>query len=203
MLRLPIRRAAAEQDGFTMIELMASMFILTAGVLVAWSAIVSTTTKTAGRARELADLQTEVRFAVNTLAADLRQAQCKDTVTTPVSTSTATQVTFWSPDRLTPYHLRQVSYRLSGGQLQRQVATSTNTDGPPWTMGAAGAWSTLVGRITNASIFTYKNAASQTTTTASQVASANVSLMIAPPVGLGGAGASYQTNIALRSDTCF
>lgn len=186
-----------------MIELMASMLILTVGVLVAWSAIVSSTTKAGGRARELADLQTEVRFAVNTLAADLRQAQCKDTTTTPVSTSNATQVTFWSPDRLTPYHLRQVSYRLSGGTLQRQIATSTNTGGPPWTMGPTSSWSTLVSRVTNASIFTYKTAANVATTTPSQVASANVNLVISPPVGFGGTASRYQTNIALRSDTCF
>lgn len=193
---------AKRENGFTMIELLASMFILVTGVVVAWSAIMTTTVKSAGRAQELADLQTEVRSAVNSLAADLRQAQCKDTTTTPVSTSTSTQVTFYSPDRATPYHLRQVSYRLSSGQLQRAIATSTNTGGPPWTIPALGAWSTLVGRITNASIFTYKTTANQTTTTASQVASANVNLVIAPPVGLGGAGATYQTNIALRSDTC-
>jgi type II secretory pathway component PulJ len=191
------------EGGFTMIELLASMFILTTGVLVAWSAIMTSTVKSAGRAQQLAGLQTEVRFAVNALAADLRQAQCKDTITNPVSTSTATQVTFWSADRLTPYHLRQVSYRLSSGQLQRQIATSTNTGGPPWTMGATGGWSTLVSGITNASIFTYKTAANVATTTASQVASANINLVIAPPAGLGGSRATYQTNVALRSDTCF
>jgi type II secretory pathway component PulJ len=193
---------AKREGGFTMIELLASMFILTTGVLVAWSAIMTSTVKSAGRARQLADLQTEVRFAVNALAADLRQAQCKDTTTNPVSTSNSTQVTFWSPDRLTPYHLRQVSYRLSSGSLQRQIATSTNTGGPPWTMGPAGGWSTLVSGITSTSIFTYKTAANQTTTTPSQVASANVSLVLGPPAGLGGASATYQTNIALRSDTC-
>ena len=197
-----VRLRLAHERGYTMIELLAAMFILTVGVLVSWSAIMTTTVKSAGRAQQLADLQTEVRVAVNTLAADLRQAQCKDTTTLPVSTSTSTQVTFYSPDRLTPYHLRQVSYRLSSGQLQRAVATSTNTGGPPWTLPALGAWSTLASGITSTSIFTYKNAANQTTTTPSQVASANVNLVIAPPIGVGGAGATYQTNIALRSDTC-
>lgn len=191
-----------QEDGYTLTELLASMFILTVGVLVAWSAMMTTTVKSAGRAQQLADLQTEVRAAVNTLAADLRQAQCEDTTTLPVSTSTSTQVTFYSPDRLTPYHLRQVSYRLSSGQLQRAIATSTNTDGPPWTLPALGAFSTLVSGITNNSIFTYKTAANVATTTPSQVASANVNLVIAPPIGVGGKGATYQTNIALRSDTC-
>ena len=202
MLRLPIRRTVLEQNGYTLIELLASTFILTVGVMVAWSAIMTSTVKTAGRAQELADLQTEVRRAVDTLAADLRQAQCKDDTTLPVTTATTTQVTFYSPDRLTPYHLRQVSYRLSGGQFQRAFATSTNTGGPPWTIPSLGAWSTLVGSVTNASILTYKDAANQATTNPSAVASANVKLVIAPRTGLGGAGSTYQTNIALRADTC-
>lgn len=202
MLRLPIRRAVVEQDGFTMVELLASMFILTVGVMVAWSAIMTSTVKTAGRAQELADLQTEVRRAVDTLAADLRQAQCPNSTTLPVTTATTTQVTFYSPDRLTPYHLRQVSYRLSGGQFQRAFATSTNTDGPPWTIPSLGPWATLVGSVTNASILTYKDAANQATTNPSAVASANVKLVIAPRAGLGGTGSTYQTNIALRADTC-
>jgi prepilin-type N-terminal cleavage/methylation domain-containing protein len=190
------------QAGFTMVELLASMFILTVGVLVAWSAIMSTTAKTAGRAQQLADLQTEVRAAVDALAVDLRQGQCLDDTTTPVTTATPTQVTFYSPDRATPYHLRQVSYRLSGGNFQRAFATSTNTGGPPWTVPALGSWSTLVGRVTNASVFTYKNATDQTTTDPTAVASAHVQLVIAPAIGVGGSGATYQTDIALRADTC-
>ena len=125
MLRLADSPGRARQNGYTLIELLASTFILTVGVMVAWSAIMTSTVKTAGRAQELADLQTEVRRAVDTLAADLRQAQCRDATTLPVTTATTTQVTFYSPDRLTPYHLRQVSYRLSGGQFQRAFATST------------------------------------------------------------------------------
>jgi prepilin-type N-terminal cleavage/methylation domain-containing protein len=202
VLSLPIRRAVLEQDGFTLIELLVSTFILTVGVMVAWAAIMSATTKSAGRAQELADLQTEVRRAVDSLAADLRQAQGLDATTLPVTTATTTQVTFYSPDRLTPFHLRQVSYRLSGGQFQRAFATSTNTGGPPWTIPALGSWSTLVGSVTNASILTYKDAANQATTNPSAVASANVKLVITPRAGLGGAGSTYQTNIALRADTC-
>jgi len=202
VLSLPSRRKVFEENGYTLTELLASMFILTVGVMVAWSAIMTTTSKTAGRAQELADLQTEVRRAVDTLAADLRQAQCLNDTTLPVTTATATQVTFYSPDRLTPFHLRQVSYRLSSGQFQRAFATSTNTGGPPWTMPSLGPWSTLVGSVTNASILTYKDATNQPTTNPSAVASANVKLVITPRAGLGGAGSTYQTNIALRADTC-
>jgi prepilin-type N-terminal cleavage/methylation domain-containing protein len=197
-----VRLRLADERGFTMVELMASMFILTVGVLVAWSAIMSTTAKTAGRAQELADLQTEVRSAVDAMAMDLRQGECLNGTTTPVTAATSTQVTFYSPDRATPYHLRQVSYRLSGGSFQRAFATSTNTGGPPWTIPALGSWSTLVSRVTNASILSYKDATNQPTTDPTAVASAHVKLVITPPVGAGGSAATYETDIALRADTC-
>jgi len=190
------------EAGFTLVEMLFAMFILTVGVLVAWSAIMSTTAKTAGRAQQLADLQTEVRAAVDSLAVDLRQAQCLNSTTTPVTSATASQVTFYSPDRASPYHLRQVSYRVSGGELQRAFATSSNTDGPPWTIPALGSWSTLVGQITNTSVFTYKDATDVATTDPTAVASAHVKLVLAPPIGVGGAGATYETDIALRADTC-
>jgi prepilin-type N-terminal cleavage/methylation domain-containing protein len=195
--------AVKGQSGFTLIELLVSMFILVTGVTVAWSAMMTTTVKTTARAEELANLQTEVRSAVDTLASDLRQAQCLDTTITPVTTATGSQITFYTPDRATPYHLRQVSYRVNGSQLERALQTSTNTGGPPWTMpGSLGPWSKLVGSVTSASPFTYKTASGAVTTTASTVASANVTLTIAPPAAVGGAGATYATNISLRTDTC-
>jgi len=202
LTRTLVRRLARDQAGATLPELLAAMFILTVGVMVSWSAIMQTTTKTTGRAQELANLQTEVRSAVNTLAADLRQADCITDPGQPVTTSSTTQVTFYSPDRLTPYHMRQVSYRLSAGTLQRAIATSTNTNGPPWTLPALGSWNTLVRRVTNASIFTYKDAANNATTNPAAVASSQLTLVIQPSPGNGGAATTYSTNIALRSDTC-
>jgi type II secretory pathway component PulJ len=202
-MRIASRFSALKNEGgITLIELLISMFILVTAVTVAWSALMTTTVKATGRAQELANLQTEVRAGVDALAADLRQAQCNDT-TLPVTTATTSQITFYSPDRATPYHLRQVSYRVSGGRLERAFQTSTNTGGPPWTMpGSLGAWATLVGSVTSASPFTYKDASGNVTTTATAVASANVALVIAPRPGLGGTGSTYQTTIALRTDTC-
>ena len=201
-MRVVRLRSLGSEGGTTLIELLAAMFILVVGVMVAWSAIMTSTVKSSGRAQQLADLQTEVRAAVNTLAADLRQADCATDTSQPVTTATSTQITFYSPDRLTPYHLRQVSYQLSAGTLQRAIAVSTNTDGPPWTIPALGAWNTLARRVTNASIFSYKDAANNPTTDPADVASANLLLVVKPPTGYGGAPATYTTNIALRSDTC-
>jgi prepilin-type N-terminal cleavage/methylation domain-containing protein len=196
------RLRPVDQSGFTLVELLVSMFILVTGVAVAYSAMMTTTVKATGHAQALATLQTQVRAAVDTLASDLRQATCLDTTTTPVSTATGSQVTFYSPDRATPYHLRQVSYRVSGGTLQRAFATSTNTGGPPWTIPALGSWSTILDQVSSTSPFTYEDASGAPTTVASNVASATVTLLVRPPVGAGGGASTYQTTIALRTATC-
>ena len=142
-----------------------------------------------------------MRAAVDGLAADLRQAQCNGT-TPPVTTASGTQVTFYSPDRAAPYHLRQVSYRLASSQLDRAFAASTNTGGPPWTIPALGSWQKQIGSIVNTSAFTYKDINGSATTTPTAVASMNVTLTVKPRAGLRGASSTYQTNIDLRTESC-
>lgn len=183
-----------------MIELLIGVVAL--GLLVAgWSGLVTATVEGNGRTQELSTLQTEVRAAIGTLGDDLRQALCNDT-TPPVTTATATQLTFYSPDRETPYHLRQISYQLSNGELDRASATSTNTDGPPWTIPSLGGWVKQVGSIVNASAFGYEDSDGAPTTDPTLVASVDVTLTIAPAIGLGGASSTNQTNIKLRTASC-
>jgi type II secretory pathway component PulJ len=190
----------SSETGITMIELLVSMVLL--GTVVAgWSGLMTTTVKSNARTQELSTLGTEVRAAVDLLASDFRQALCNGT-TLPVTTSTGTQVTFYSPDRLTPFHLRQISYRLSGGQLERAFATSSNTDGPPWTIPALGGWVKQVGSITNATAFTYKDANGAATTNPLAVASMNVVLTVGPSKGIGGATSTNQTTVDLRTSSC-
>ena len=186
-----------------MVELLASMVILTVGVLVAWSAIMSATAKTAGRSQELAYLQTEVRAAVNTLAADLRQAKVPghhhaagvDRHLHPGHVLLAGPVdAIPPPPGLLPPVGRSAPAR-SGDQHQHRGAargrSPPSARGRPWSAGSR-----------TRPTFTYKDAANNTTTNPSSVASANVTLVLTPPTGLGGASTTYQTNIALRSDTC-
>jgi prepilin-type N-terminal cleavage/methylation domain-containing protein len=198
--RLHVRR----QDGFSLVELVVAMMLL--GVVVAaFSGLLSATVRSSGRSQELSTLQTEVRAVVDRLAADLRQAQCNGT-TPPITTASGTQLTFYSPDRATPYHLRQVAYQLTGtapnGELSRRFATSTNTGGPPWTIPPLGAWDKQLGSIVNAAPFTYKDETGVATSDPTKVASVNVALTVAPRTGLGGANVTYQTNIDLRTATC-
>ncbi len=171
-------------------------------VLVAMFAeLLSVTVSRSGRTQEQSSLQTEARAALNTFASDLRQALCNNT-TSPVTTATATQITFTSPDRLTPYHLRQVSYQLSGGSFQRALATSTNTGGPPWTLPALGGWQTLVGSATNASAFTYYDASDAVTTTPAEVARVDLSLSLTPKASPGDGATTYTQSVNLRTPTC-
>lgn len=204
-----LRAVLSREDGFTLLELLVALTVLAIGVTVAWSALMTTTVKAGARAQELGDLQTELRGTVDRLSSELRQAQCNATTTpgtSPVTTATGTQLTFTSPDRGMPYyHLQQISYQLTGGELDRQFKTSTNTSqtGPPWTMPATfSAWAKQVGSVTNAAAFSYKDANGAATTVASKVVTVLVSLTVKPRTGLGGAATSYQTTVDLRTPTC-
>ncbi len=208
-MRGRLLEALRDESGVTLFELVAMMAVLLP-IGIALMTTMTTTVKSSSRLQELADLQTEVRAAVEAVAVDLRQAACNGT-TAPVTTATGTQITFYSPDRASPYHLRQVAYRLTNDstwtgryQLERAFVTSSNTNGPPWTIGSLPSppWPTVVGSVTNSTAFTYKDADGNTTTTASAVASVAVSLTVAPHPGLSGAPATYKTSIDVRSGVC-
>ena len=72
-----------------------------------------------------------------------------------------TSITFYAPDNTyspanpTAYHLREISYQLSGGNFQRSSVVSSNLSGPPWTIPALGSWVTLIGAVVNSTVFTY------------------------------------------------
>jgi prepilin-type N-terminal cleavage/methylation domain-containing protein len=188
--------AAACRAGFTVVELLVSLAIL--GVVFAVFALVlSSSIRQSGEAREDAVLQGEVRSAVDLLAQDLRQAYTGDT-TSPIETMTATQLTFLSPDRGTPLHDRRVSYRLSSGQLQRALATSTNTNGPPWTIPTLGTYSAVVGSVRNATLFTYFDATGAVATSAANLASVTVTVTVSTATSRNRLF-TYSTSVALRS----
>ena len=123
-----------------------------------------------------------------------------------MTTATANQITFYTPDELTPYHLRQVSYRLSGGSFQRELVTSTNTAGPPWTMPSlAGAtWTTLFGSVTTASPFTYRDANGAVTSTLSAITQVDVAFTVKPrgTTSVNDGTTPYTLSVDLRTPTC-
>ena len=157
------------ERGFTLIELlivMPMLLILLGGLTLTLSNMMHATDKT----QEEATLQTESRAAFSTLVSDIRQAFVGDG-TNPIISATATSITFESPDRYptittgsseSSFHLRQITYTLTNGVLQRQFMTSTNLfpNAPPWTWpNTNGGWTTVVGSVTNTDVFSYYTAA--------------------------------------------
>jgi len=195
-----IRRLRREEAGFSLIELTVSMAVL--GVLFGvYSLVLSSTIRDGGAVEDQATAQTQVRAAVDVLAADLRQAYIGDpsgTATEVASGFNGTSITFYSPDRQSPFHLRKISYQLTGGNLQRQFALSTDTDGYPWTFGAMGAWVTQASNVTNSTVFTYYDASGAVTGTASAIDSVGITVTISPR-GSQGRSYTYSTTAQLRS----
>ena len=194
------------EDGFTLVELVAAMAVL-AIVVAAASQLLAFTVKRANSTEQQSTLQTQARAGLDAFASDLRQAMCNDQ-TTPVTTASASQLSFYSPDRQTPYHLRQITYRVSGGAFQRQLVTSTNTGGPPWTIPSLSTapLATLFSGVTavgSTPYFTYYDSNDAVTTTASQVTRVDLALTATPTGSTSGEGATtYTETINLRTPSC-
>ena len=141
------------EDGFTLIELLAAMLLISA-VFAAFAGTFSMVEQRDNTLQGQAVLATTARPMLDTMASELESAMCNGT-TQPITTANGTQLSFTTPDRQQPYHLQQITYTLSNGVLTRQVALSTNTGGPPWTMGAAQTTNT-VNSVTNSVVFDFR-----------------------------------------------
>jgi prepilin-type N-terminal cleavage/methylation domain-containing protein len=186
-----------DEHGFTLPELLVSMTLL-AIVLAAFGQMLITSSKTSNRVEEQAALQSEVRASVDRLTTDFRQATTAGAAS-PVETVSSTSVTFDSPDRGTPFHLRRIAYRVVNGQLERSTTISTDTDGYPWVWpGTAGAWIPELTSITNASPFTFYDGSGTATTTPSAIHSMRITLSVAPKQTQGGTN-TYSTLVTIRT----
>lgn len=179
------RQDIREERGFTLIELavaMPIMLIVMGGLVL----MLTTITHWSSQTQEQTILQTEARSAMNTLENNIRGAFYGDGITPEISSATATSMTFTTTDEYsttivstpvpnteTAFHLLTVSYQVTGGMLQRQFKTSTNTfptapSTQAWSFpGSMGPWQTVVGQqgsITNTDVFTYYTATGMQTT---------------------------------------
>lgn len=196
MRRLAHRLRA--EDGVTLIEMLTTMAVL--GVFFAvFATVVGSSIRHGTEIQEQAVLQTEVRAAVDSLAADLRQATIAgDTSIVRISAATGTQLTFTSPDRGQPMRLRRIAYQVTGGQLQRAIATSAVT-AAPWAIGAQGPWSTLVRSIvtTGPPVFSYFDASGASTAVAANVRMVRIRVSVAPATATT-RPLTYETRVTLR-----
>jgi prepilin-type N-terminal cleavage/methylation domain-containing protein len=185
------------EGGFTVPELLVGMVIL-AIVLVGFGQVLMNTSKTSNRVEEQAMLQNDVRFALDRLTTDLREATNAHQ-TSPVGTATPTTLTFDSPDRSTPFHLRRISYRLNAGRLERSTTTSTSTGAWPWTFPVTpGPWIPQLSSIQNGSVFTYYDQNGVVTTDPNAVHSVRVTVSVQPKQTQA-AASTYTALVTIRT----
>jgi type II secretory pathway component PulJ len=185
------------ERGITTIELLIAMAVMTI-ILTGFTQMLMTSSRTSNRVTEQAMLQNEVRVAVDRLTTDVRSATNANG-TSAIESLGSTALTFLSPDKNTPFHLRRISYRFGGGILDRSITYSTDTDGWPWVWPAIpGAWVEQLSSITNAAVFTYYDANGAQTTDPNAVRSIRVSVTVAPAQGQGGS-AAYSALVSIRT----
>lgn len=219
-----MRPLAREESGFSLVELLTIMSILTV-VVTAFTLILQTTLTRGATITEHATLESEGRAVVDSMAAELRQAACNGTAN-PIVTATHTQLTFYTPDRQTPYHMREVSYALSGGALTEAQDTSTNdsTTGPPWTGLTLGPAVQRIGSVANNVVFEYADlywqTASGTTVTGNNddlipsgqssvpsgslddIAYVTITLNLTPFNSYGAQPVTVESFVSLRQESC-
>jgi prepilin-type N-terminal cleavage/methylation domain-containing protein len=176
-----LRSRLRDERGFTLIELAVAMPIMLI-VMGGLTLMLTTITHWSSQTQEGTILQTESRSAMNALATSIRGAFYGDGVTPEITAATATSITFTTPDEYTTtvvansesaFHLLTVSYQVTGGMLQKQFKTSSNTfptapTTQAWNFpGAMSSWQTVLGQqnsITNTDVFTYYTATGMQTT---------------------------------------
>jgi type II secretory pathway component PulJ len=185
----------------TLIELLSAMVVF--GILLAMFALIlSSAIRHSDEIDEQTNLQSQARSALGFVSSDLRQAYDGDNnlLTSPIETMTTTQLTFLSPDRQYPFHLRRVSYRLSGGKFQRVFATSSDTDGAPWVIPALGSYRNVVDGVVNTSVFSYKKADGTTATTPTTVKTVDVTLVLTTTTSPS-RQYTYKTSVTIRGES--
>jgi prepilin-type N-terminal cleavage/methylation domain-containing protein len=194
MSATPARRA---DRGFTLIEVMVATSILGIVLLLVYGAMGSGVQQAADVDARI-QIQSEVRVAADAFVRDLRQAYTGDASLARVESIGPTEITFYSPDRATPFHVRKISYRLLGTALQRSVTTSTNTNGFPWVFGTTGPYVTVLDDVANTTIFTFRDAAGLATTTPSRVALVQLDVAVDRDPTRAPGSLIYSTTVELR-----
>lgn len=197
----PTRPIGRDEDGFTVVEMLTAMSVFSI-VLASFAMVLSSAIRHSGEVEETSNLQVEARNAITTLTQDLRQMYDgdADVATSPLESISSTQMTFLSPDRAQPFHLRRVSYRLTGGQLERAFATSTDTDGAPWSIPALGGYRKLVGSVANATPFVYRDVDGNVTSNRLLVKTIDISLVVRTRTAPS-RQYTYKTSVTVRGES--
>jgi type II secretory pathway component PulJ len=152
-----ILKRLGDERGFTLIELVIVMPMLTLVLGAITMTMVSLSHGDSKTTEQLAQ-QESFRPTLDAMVGDLRSAMPPTLGGAAVISATSTSIVFYSPDRafatsgsISPFHLREVAYRFSGGALQRQSVTSTNTYAAVTATALWGSWTSSAGTFPLAS----------------------------------------------------
>jgi prepilin-type N-terminal cleavage/methylation domain-containing protein len=183
--------------GFTLVEVMVATAILGVVLALVFSAL-NGGVRQAADAQNRAVVEADVRVTAEAFVRDLRQAYTGDSSLGRVDSMSATQITFYSPDRQTPFHLRKISYKLTGTDFQRSTMVSTDTDGFPWVFGTTGTYITQLQSVRNSTVFAYRDADGAVTTDPTSVSVVDLNLTVDVDTTSGPAPYVYSTTVQIR-----
>lgn len=184
-------------SGVTLVEVAVAVSLLAVVLALVYGSFWSSTS-TGANMQKRTDLLAATRLSLDSFERDLRQAYTGDSNTPVIESLSPTQISFFSPDRMTPFHVRRLIYRLNGTTLERSTTASSNTNGPPWTFGTAGPFQAVLTDVVNAPIFAYSDADGNATTTPGAVR--RVDLTIDVGASLSSPGPQrHKLSINLRS----
>jgi Tfp pilus assembly protein PilV len=197
-----------DEGGFLLIDLITAAALLLI-MLGAYSVMYSGVGTRESTLQTQAALAATARPMLDSMAAELQSAMCNGS-TQPITAANGTAVTFTTPDRQQPFHLQQITYSMASGTLTRQLAQSTNTGGPPWTLGTP-VTTDLVSNVTNSVVFDFLSSsgtdlspggATVTAANLPNIARVVMTLVVAPPPSNGTGSLTSQTSASLRTPTC-
>jgi type II secretory pathway component PulJ len=132
-MRRAFFKRLGREDGFSLTELLVVLPTLS---LVLGGLIVMMTTLTHWNSvtTEQLTIQQSFRPTLDSMMRDIRGSMPPSVGGLGVLSADSTSITLYAPDGAaatsgtsSPFHLREIAYRFSGGALQRQMVTSTNT----------------------------------------------------------------------------
>jgi prepilin-type N-terminal cleavage/methylation domain-containing protein len=200
------RRPLNDEAGFTLIEVLSAMGVFGI-VLATFAMVMSSAIRHSGEVEQQSNQQLEARTAITTMSQDLRQAYDGDgdVATAPIQSMFANTITFLAPDRQLPFHLRRITYRYQGANLERAFLTSTDTDGYPWSGISAlpSAFQPVVRNVVNTGlqpVFRYLDANGAVTTNPLAVATIELQIVVATKTSPS-QKYTYKSSVTVRSES--
>jgi prepilin-type N-terminal cleavage/methylation domain-containing protein len=201
-----LSRMYADQRGFTLIEVLSAMAVFGI-VLATFAMVMRTAIRHSGEVEQQSNIQHEARTAITSMSQDLRQVYDGDSnlTTSPIQSMFANTITFLSPDRRLPFHLRRITYRYQSGTLERAFLTSTDTDGYPWNgiSAAPTAFRPVVRNVVNTGtqpVFRYLDAAGAVTSNPLDVATVELQIVVATKTSPS-QKYTYKSSVTVRGES--